>query len=125
MATWLCLATGHPVGTDTMMVGMQCHCQVCEAAAEIERLRADYEAMKKLALSLDDKDEARLDEYRLEVIEECAKEAWRAWMEDANVYNAGDVICRAIRALSPQQRGKDDPPDEFRLAAKLWTGEEK
>jgi hypothetical protein len=44
-----CLHTGNPVGTDTIMIGHPCHCQVCEAADEIEhrleRLRDALEAM--------------------------------------------------------------------------------
>ena len=73
----------------------------CRSAAdEIERLRA-----RNNMLNVQNE---ILRQLNSSTIEECAKEAWRAWMEDANVYNAGAVICRAIRALAPQQSSKSE-----------------
>ena len=79
---------------------------IARLEAKIERLRADYEAMKKLAMSYDEKDDVRLDAYRLEVIEECAKVAaqYDNYTVEGSTSIAGAVIAAAIRALAT------DPP---------------
>jgi hypothetical protein len=45
-----CLKTGNPPGTDTIMIGHACTCQVCEAAHEIARLREQLD-IARLALN--------------------------------------------------------------------------
>lgn len=39
--TWRCLVTDNPVGTDTIMIGWKCDCQVCRASETIDRLRSE------------------------------------------------------------------------------------